>query len=328
MSSDKLNLTKWDELFSDPPTFFKTDYGEINFRKEFIRSLLIDIKDLSYNGFDTIDITYRGEGRGKSKFTAQKEYARYCLMKELDLIDWEWKLEEVMFFTLHDYLKALIKYMNVKYRILILDEADELKRVNWSKTIVKAMISYFRRGRKFFKCLSLNIPNLKDLPEDIITDRCTRLYELQMKRNFESFEFIRGHAKMFEVPRADAAWSWVHKTTIEEQKIKDTISNIHKDKNKSYIVLPNKIKSLDVNFGKIFPFNEKEYEKLAITKNSNYFTNAMSNGFSENEIKVLNMIFAYLGQYKLISSIFGEDEAARRAYYRLKDNVNKMEDDK
>lgn len=324
MKRPTLDDKKWKLLFENPQTTYECEWGKINFRKEMIRSLLIDIKDLTYNGFDNVDICYRGEGRGKSKFSIQKEYVRYCLMKELNLVNYEWKLEEIVYFTLGEYMKALIKYLKDPFRILILDEADELKRVNWYKPLVKAFISYLRRGRKFFKILNLNLPNLKDLPEDIVIDRATKLYEIQMSRNFEDFTYIRGHAKMFEIPRADGCWSFVHERILDEEIIKDTISNIHNNKNKSFVALPNKIKCLDVNFGKVFPFNEEEYEDLAFQKTSDYFSDSLSQGFSENEVKVLNMIFNHLGQYKLVSTIFSEDEAARRAYYRLKDNVNKV----
>lgn len=335
----QLNLDKWNDLFQNPPTNFPY-YGEnyepkegeklikgenINFRKEYVQCLLVDIKDLSYNGFDNIDICYRGEGRGKSKFSAQKEYVRYCLMKKLGLINYEWILEEIIYFTLSDYMRALIKYIREPFRILILDEADELKRKNWAKPLVRAFISYLRRGRKFYKCLTLNLPNLKDLPEEIITDRATRLFEIMMQRDFDTMEYIRGHVKMFEIPRADACWSYVHQKLLDEEYIKNIIANLHADPKKSFVVLPNKIKCLDINFGKVFPFNEKKYEDLAVEKNAEYFNNSLSQGFSENEVKVMNMIFTYLADKKLIKAIFNEDESARRAYYRLKDNVNKVE---
>ena len=327
MERPKLNLKLWEQMFENPPTKFESPYGTVNFRKEFVQSLLIDIKDLAFNGFDNVDIAYRGEGRGKSKFSIQKEYARYCLMRDLKLANYEWKLEEVVYFTLAEYMKALVKYIKDPFRILILDEADELKRKNWAKPLVKAFISYLRRGRKFFKVLHLSLPNLKDMPDDVVTDRVTKLYEIQMSRNFEDFTYIRGHVKMFEIPRADGCWSFVHKKVIDEEYIKDTIANIHNDKRKSFVVLPNKIKSLDINFNDIFPFDEAEYEGMAILKTTDYFNSALSQGFSENEVKVLNMIFNYLGQYKLVKEIFGENEAVRRAYYRLKDNVNKVESD-
>lgn len=338
MKRPTLDNNKWKEMFDNPQTTFYYDgetyqptEGEklskgdsINFRKEMIRSLLIDIKDLSYNGFDNVDICYRGEGRGKSKFSIQKEFVRYSLMKKLGLVTYEWKLEEIVFFTLGEFMKALIKHLKDPFRILILDEADELKKINWYKPLVRAFISYLRRGRKFFKILNLNLPNLKDLPDDVVVDRATKLYEIQMTRDFENFTYIRGHAKMFEIPRADGCWSFVHEAILSEELVKDTISNIHKNKNKSFVALPNKIKCLDVNFGNGFPFNEEEYEDLAFEKTADYFNDSLSQGFSENEVKVLNMIFNHLGQHKLISTIFNEDEAARRAYYRLKDNVNKV----
>jgi hypothetical protein len=328
MITTKLDNDKWNELLNNPITKFNTeDFGVISFREEFIKSLLIDIKDLTYNKFDNLDICYRGEGRGKSKFSVQKEYVRYSLMKELGLINYEWNLKEVLYFTLSDYLKALVKYMNEPYRILILDESDELKRQNWNRPIVKSFISYLRRGRKFFKILNLNIPNLKDLPLDIITDRANKLYEICMSRDFENFNYIRGMVKMFEIPRSDGCYSFVHKGILKEEFIKNIISNLHRDKYKSFIILPNKIKCLDLRFNNVFPFDENEYENYALEKTKDYFNNSLSHGYSENEIKVLNMIFNYLGSTKQIKSIFDEDEAGRRAYYRLKDNINKISND-
>jgi len=119
MIKTELDLKKWNELFKNPPTKFKAfEYGNINFRKEFIKSLLLDIRDLTYSDFDNIDICYRGEGRGKSKFAAQKEYVRWWLMTELGLISHEWSLQDVMYCTLADLLKALVEHMDEPYRQL------------------------------------------------------------------------------------------------------------------------------------------------------------------------------------------------------------------
>jgi len=325
MDKPKLDLVKWNKLFQEPPTRFDTkDFGVINFRKEFVKSLLLDIRDLTHSDFDNIDICYRGEGRGKSKFAAQKEYARWWLMTELSLISHGWVLEEVMYYTLQDILKALIQYMDEPYRQFILDEGDELKRLNWNKPNVKSFISYLRRGRKFHKIININIPNLKDLPLDILTDRANKLYQIEMTRNFKTLDYDRGSVVMFEIPRADGCWSFAFDKVIKEQYIKDTISNIHRDPNLSFIVLPSKIKCLDITFNKVFPFNEEEYSNLSLSKTTDYFNNSISNGYSENEVKILNMIFEFLASRRLIQEVFQEDENARRGYYNLKKNVNKL----
>lgn len=325
MERKELNLVKWKELFKTPPTKFKVeDFGVINFRKEFIKSLLLDIRDLTHSCFDNIDICYRGEGRGKSKFAAQKEYVRWWLMTELGLISHDWVLADVMYYTLADLLKALVNYMDEPYRQFILDEGDELKKMNWNKPNVKSFISYLRRGRKFHKVININIPNLKDIPLDVLTDRANKLYQIEMDRNFKTLNYDRGNVVMFEVPRADGCWSFAFNKVIKEQQIKDIISNIHRDANRSFIVLPSKIKCLDIAFNKVFPFDEKAYEQLALEKTTDYFNKQMSQGYSQNEIKVLNTIFEYLASNKLLTSIFFEDENARRAYYRLKKNVNKV----
>lgn len=324
MNKTKLDLIKWKELFKSPPTKFKVEDGIINFRKEFIKSLLLDIRDLTHSDFDNIDICYRGEGRGKSKFAAQKEFVRWWLMTELKLITHEWMLEDIMYYTLGDLLKALIQYMDEPYRQFILDEGDELKKMNWNKPNVKSFISYLRRGRKFHKVININIPNLKDIPLDVLTDRANKLYQIEMTRNFETLNYDRGDVVMFEVPRADGCWSFAFNKVIKEQQIKDAISNIHRDANKSFIILPNKIKCLNISFNKVFPFDEEEYKQLALIKTTDYFNNSLSNGYSQNEVKILNMIFEFLASRRLIQELFSDNENARRGYYNLKKNVNKV----
>lgn len=325
MKQQELNIKKWNDLFQNPPTKFKAlDYGVISFRKEFVKSLLLDIRDLTYSDFDNIDICYRGEGRGKSKFAAQKEYVKWCLMTELGLISHDWVLTDIMYYTLSELLKALIKYMDEPYRQFILDEGDELKKMNWNKPNVKSFISYLRRGRKFHKIININIPNLKDIPLDVLTDRVNKLYQIEMTRNFETLNYDRGNVVMFEIPRADGCWSFAFKSIIKEQLVKDTISNIHRDMYKSFIVLPNKIKCLDIRFNKVFPFDEDEYKELALNKTIDYFNNSLSNGYSNNEIKILNMIFEFLASRRLIQDVFADNEAARRSYYNLKKNVNRL----
>jgi len=325
MIKTELDLKKWNELFKNPPTKFKAfEYGNINFRKEFIKSLLLDIRDLTYSDFDNIDICYRGEGRGKSKFAAQKEYVRWWLMTELGLISHEWSLQDVMYCTLADLLKALVEHMDEPYRQFILDEGDELKRLNWNKPNVKSFVSYLRRGRKFHKIININIPNLKDIPLDVLTDRVNKLYQIEMNRNFETLNYDRGNVVMFEVPRADGCWSFAFNTVIKEQLVKDTIANIHRDAYKSFIVLPNKIKCLNIAFNKVFPFNEEEYKQLSLDKTTEYFNNSMSNGYSANQVKILNIIFEFLASRKLISEVFDDNESARRTYYRLKKDVNRL----
>jgi len=325
MDKPALDLVKWKELFKNPPTkFIIEEFGTISFRHEFVKSLLLDIRDLTHSDFDNIDLCYRGEGRGKSKFAAQKEYVRWWLMTELKLISHDWVLDEVMYYTLGDLLKALVQYMDEPYRQFILDEGDELKKMNWNKPNVKSFISYLRRGRKFHKIININIPNLKDIPLDVLTDRANKLYQIEMTRNFETLNYDRGNVVMFEVPRADGCWSFAFNKVLKEQVIKDIISNIHRDANTSFIVLPSKIKCLDIAFNKVFPFDEEAYKQLALEKTTEYFNNSMSNGYSANETKILNMIFEFLAARKLISELFFDNEAARLVYYRLKNNVNRV----
>lgn len=312
------------ELMKDPQTIYETPWGKINFRKEFIKSILLDIKDVVVDKFDNVEISYMGEGRGKSHFTMQKEYVRWFYLKKLKLIDYDWTLD-IVYSSLAKLMRDLVKYMDTPFRQFILDEGDELKKTNWYQPLVRMFFSYLRRGRKFRKFIHINHPNLKEFPEDIVTTRASNTYEIKMKYDLEKLEYIRGHARMCKIPRADVIYSFFHKKALEEMFIKNKISKLFNDKNKKFFVLPKEITCLDINFNSTFPFDEAKYEKKMLLETQEYFKFTQGHSISQVDAKIMNKIFFFLAEKKLVSEVFEDDENARRAYYRLKDNINKID---
>jgi len=309
-----------------PKTTYQTPWGPIVFRKEFIKCILMEIKDVVVEKFDNIDISYMGEGRGKTLFTLQKEYVRWYYLTEMDLISYDWGLE-LVYSDLSKLMADLVKYMNEPFRQFILDEADELKRINWYHPLVKMFFSYLRRGRKFRKFISLNHPNLKEMPEDVVTTRTNNTYEIKMENDLENLRYIRGHVRMVTIPRANVGYSYYHKGPIDEMFVKNTIADLFKDKNKTFIVMPNKIMNLDINFNSTFPLDEAAYEAKMEKETANHFKLARGHSISQVDARTMTTIFMYMVEQNLISKIFKENESARRAYYRLKDNIARIDCD-
>lgn len=312
------------EWMKNPQTMYDTPYGKINFSKEFIKMLLLEIKSVVVDRFDNVDFAYMGEGRGKSHFAMQKEYVKWYYLKRLGLINYEWSLD-IVYASLDSLMRDLIKYIDEPYRQFILDEGDELKKINWNKPIVKMFFSYLRRGRKFRKFIHVNHPNISELPEDLIAYRTHNLYEIEMEYDLETLEYVRGHTKMINIPKANQVYSFMHDKALNEMYIKNKISNNLTNK---FFVAPKEIVCLDVRFNGVFPFDEEAYEKKMAKETKDFFAFGISKNLTDNQVKILNMIFQYLADNRLVSSIFGEMENERRAYYELKKSINKIECEK
>ena len=314
------------QYMKTPKTTYDSPWGKITFRKEFVVAILLDIKDVVVEKFDNLDIAYMGEGRGKTQFALQKEWVRWYYLKKMDLISYDWGLD-IVYSSLSKLMADLVKYMQEPFRQFILDEADELKKINWYHPLVKMFFSYLRRGRKFRKFIHLNHPNLKELPEDIVTSRTNNTYEIKMENDLEKLEYKRGHVRMVNIPRANVGYSYYHKKPLDEMFVKNTISDLFKDKSKTFIVMPISIMHLDVNFNSTFPMDEEAYETKMEKETADHFKLAKGHSISQVDARTMNTLFIYMAENNLISKIFKENESARRAYYRLKDNIARIDCD-
>ena len=309
------------ELMKNPKTNYQTPHGNIDFRPEFVKMILLEIKSVVCDNFDNVDFAYMGEGRGKSHFAMQKEYVRWYYLKKLKLVDYEWGLE-IIYTSLGKLMRDLIKYTDKPFRQFILDEGDELKKINWHQALVKMFFSYLRRGRKFRKFIHINHPNISELPEDLIAYRTHNLYEIEMEYNLETLEYIIGHARLINIPRANITYSFVHDRALKEMYVKNKIS--HNLSNKFFIE-PSEVVCLDIRFNNVFPLDEKLYEAKMAKETKDFFAFGVSKNLTDNQAKILNIIFQYLADNRLISSIFDGMENERQAYYELKKNINKLE---
>ena len=96
------------------------------------------------------------EGTGKSHTAFQHTYIWWWCLNELGMINYSFGVH-LVYFKLQDLIDAFDYYKYIPYMIYTLDESDELNRKNWSKAIVKQLMSKLRRERKNLRVVKKKI---------------------------------------------------------------------------------------------------------------------------------------------------------------------------
>ena len=312
----------WRSLYNNPPLEFICEGELIKFDRAYLQHELTGIRDLVYSKFDNIRVFYGGEGRGKSYCNLQVAYVRYCLLKQLKIINYDWVIEDILYFNLKDLLAGLYKFIREPYRIMILDEADELKKKYWYVKEVKDFHSYLRRGRKFGKDISLNLPNLLDLPDDIILFRTTDLYQIELGLNLETHNFIRGNFSLFQVPRAQHLYSYYWGKVLNGHNTRETMAKIYK-KAQASIEFPPRLIVIKGTFNNIIPFSQKEYEEMAIERTAHQLQATSQFTLSPTKQTTLLKVFNEFSRTTDIKKFFNI-ASHKTLFYRMKKELEEL----
>lgn len=321
----KFNEKLFEKLIENTPTDFETPFGNIHFRQEFVKNILIDIRDMYKFEYDVIQAAQGDEGSGKTHFMAQVAFVYHYFMFKLGLINYDWGLD-VCYFSLNKMNHAFTKFRDNPFKIYILDEGDELSGENYWNPNNKQFRSELRRGRKFSRLIFINLPQLKELSSRIVTTRCQKLYEVEVARDTKNYNIKRGLVRVFGIPRGSRAFSFVKDDFISKNKIRNTISNLMKAK-EDFIKLPNDILLFTLNYNGTHVWDQKLYKQKALRETSMLFKNAYVKTLSRKEAQIILTISSYLGNNKLTSDCFNKDDTRIRAYYRLIESLNKIESD-
>lgn len=271
---NNFNIQKYEELFNNPPSKIKTFENEyIKINKFIFRKYLIAIKQMLFNSLDIWILNVGKEGSAKTSYCSHQALTFYYILEQLDFFKffyYEYKLEGIMNYTLKEMLESIKKYREDFFRILILDESDELKRDNWNSPNVKKFLSFMRRVRKTLKIFILNIPQLKELKKNVILDRVNFCFEMYWKNNSSTHLVDKGFGKMLIIPRGEFIYSNIRKNYIQDEEIRNKLSNILDDKKKPYVRLPRDLCYIEFDANtQVFTFDKKEYNKKSNEANYN-----------------------------------------------------------
>lgn len=310
---------KWHAFMENTPTMFNGPFGKINLRKELVKNILVDIRDVFKFEFDVFQASQGDEGSGKSLFMAQLSYVYWWFMKELGIIDYEWSLD-VCYGSLDKLLGDMDRYRFKPHMIYVLDEGDELSGENFMQPNHKRFRMEMRRGRKFARLVFLNMPQIKELTSRLVTTRCQRIFELEVDRDLETFDIERGEFKMIGIPRGRKAYSYVLDDFLPKTYIKNTLSGLLKSKD-DFVEFPKNLVLLRGRYNATRVWDKDAYKRKMAEETSDVFRQGFSRGLTLKEEDALLKVMFYLGDHKLVTDIFGSDQNARRVYFLLRNKL-------
>lgn len=280
------NFDKLAEFYSNPPKYI------INYEKEHIevdeyvwRKYIIVLVQMVFNHMDFLGCFVGPEGSGKSTLCSQHIFLVYYLIKELGIREYEFNIKEIMFNTLDSFMEAEDKFFKDPFRILALDEGNELNRQNWKDEKVQMFFQRLRRERYQQRIKFVNLPVLGELSTNVVLARVNFVFETVMANKVKSGMLEKGLAKLYIIPRADEIYSPQQKRNLKKDDIKQTLYENLKDK--SYLKgIPQELLVKEITFNEVMGFKEEEYTKNLKDTNETFTINKGMN-FTELQLYML-----------------------------------------
>lgn len=279
-----LDIDRLCDLYEKPPKDLETYYNKNLFiiLDSFVfRKYILAIIQMVYNHMDLV-VTFTGaEGSGKSTKCSQDMYLVWWILTECKIITYKFNIKDSFFNSLHKLRATEDKYFNEPYRILALDEGNELNRQNWKDDEVNMFFQRLRRERYNKRIKFICIPVLGEMLTNIILSRVNFVFEMDLGNNIESGTLSKGLVNFYIIPRSKHIYSPKQKREISKHFIQTTLETNLKDK--SYLKgVPKEILIKKIESNGIWGFPEKEYIKELKETNDTFSINKQLS-LSENE---------------------------------------------
>lgn len=253
------------ELFISPPkTLIPLDYHttqEILVDDFVFRKYLFAILQMVINEMDLLVLFTGAEGSGKSSACSQDMCIVYYILKELKLITYAYDIKNMWFGNLNDFLDAEDRYFKEKFRILGLDEGNELNRQDWQQDTVKTFFQRLRRERYNQRIKFICIPQIAELLKSIVLSRANFIFSMDTLSDIETGTLEKGFCDMHIIPRGEKIYSPAHKKELSKDKIVNLIGKLLDDKAQHLKRLPGEIKVKRFVRNNVWGFNKQRYEK-------------------------------------------------------------------
>lgn len=267
------DFKKFKELLENPPIKIKPQDGSSNnyilYDIIIVKKYLYAILQMVINEMDLVVIFTGTEGMGKSIACSQDMSLLYYLLKELKLIKYEYKIEDMWFNTVSGFNQAEDKFFDERFRILGLDEGNELNSQDWQDDNVKTFFQRLRRERERQRIKLISIPQLVELLKGVAISRANFIFHMESKDDIKTGTLNKGFCKFFIIPRT-IIYSYYNHKRITRDSIVTTLTNHLKDKNTGYKSLPNSILIKKFRRSFIWGFDKDVYKEQLKESNKTY----------------------------------------------------------
>jgi len=206
-------------------------------------------------------------------------------MTEIGLIDYKYDIKEIFANSLQKFSELEDKYYGQPFRIIGLDEGNELNRQDWKEESVKLFWQRLRRERHEQRIKFINIPVLGEMIINIVLSRINFIFNMLNRNETKTGTLYKGDYDFYIIPRGDKIFSPYLNKELSKEEIKNKLYMNLKDK--EYLKgLPKDIKVKRCYCNGVWGFLEKDYIKEMKETNRQY---TISRGlkFSLSELYVL-----------------------------------------
>lgn len=259
----KFSIKRLAELYKNPPKKIYTYYDKDKYIliDEFVyRKFLIGINQMIFNHMDLLICSIGAEGAGKSNHTSQDILMMHWTLKEIGIIDYPFDIKEMAFNTLQKFREAEDKYFHEPFRLLWLDEGNELHRQDWRDEEVKTFFQRLRRERHNRRIKFISLPVLGEMITNIIISRMNFIFDMVNRNELKTATLHKGEYDFYIIPRGSKIYSPYHKKNLKREDVKNTLfANI---KNNEYLKgMPKSIIIKKCFCNGTWGFREKQYIK-------------------------------------------------------------------
>lgn len=276
-------FNKLKKLYRYPPEKLKVYHSdeEILIDPFVFRKYLLGIIQMLLNEMDLLVCFVGSEGSGKSVKASQDMFLLHYLLVTLGVTDYEFDIKEMWFNTLPALRETEDRYFKVPYRIIGLDEGNELNRQNWKDDEVSTFFQRLRRERYNRRIKFICIPVLGELIPNIVTTRINFIFEMEQFNELETGTLSKGSYNFYIIPRGSTIYSVFYKKTLSRDYIKQTLHQNLKDR--EYLKgMPKEIIIKKCRCNGVWGFKKELYIKHLKDTNRTYSVRqALSFGYTE-----------------------------------------------
>lgn len=268
----KFNFNMLKEIYINPPKTIPTYYDknkEILIDGFVFRKYLIGIIQMVFNHMDLLICASGPEGSGKSLKISQDMLTVHWILRSLNIIDYDFNIKDIWFNNLQEFREAEDKYFFDPFRIIGLDEGNELNRQDWKDEEVKTFFQRLRRERYNRRIKFICLPVLGELIPNIVLSRMNFIIDMINTNELRTATLYKGEYDFYIIPRGNKVYSPYHKQDITKEEIKSKLYINFKDK--EYLKgLPKEILIKKCKNNDVWGFKKEVYEKELKESNKTY----------------------------------------------------------
>ena len=231
------NNQRWNDLYDNPPKKLKNFKG-IYFRvdRDIFRKMCQYAYDMVFKVLDIFGLDGGIEGSGKTTDASQLGQIMHYIMVECNIISkdlgtyYEYNEENCLAHDLETFNELSDKYNDNLFRIIICDEAGELKAEDRWNDANKDFRESMRKDRKKLRFRILCYPQPFELVKDFILGRTNFIRINRFSKEKDGFGSIPNIVDTIIIPRGDYTYSFHTKDLIPRTEIKNALKEQGKEK--------------------------------------------------------------------------------------------------